>query len=95
MKIKDIKNPRIRAKALEYAREDFEHENKSTKRILELDIGNAFCWASTEEGEDFWLDVYEGIEPAEAPTLDISLIAWMGTVFLFGLACGVGIGILI
>lgn len=26
-------------------------------------LGGAFCWANTEEGHDYWSEIYRGLKP--------------------------------
>ena len=55
MKIKDIKDPSIRAKALKYAKENY---NEITDNdALDLTVRQAFIWIETPEGSEFWDDI--------------------------------------
>jgi hypothetical protein len=62
MKIKDIKSDEVREEAVMICVE--RNPSERNKDIaLEFDLLDAFRWDITQQGLDFWQDLYEGIEP--------------------------------
>lgn len=73
MKIKDLKSP-YRELASKYAYRKWSDEDICNG----LDLRKAFIWCDTEEGDQFWYDVYNGLEPkfpqpSETPEQDNTL----------------------
>lgn len=55
MRIKDIKNKKIKEKALQYAKENFKGiKTETEERLLDKELNVAFTWYNTKEGHDFW-----------------------------------------
>ena len=58
MKIRDIKDNELKAKAIRYA---VERDNVSWREdFLDCDLDVAFTWYKTEEGGNFWAEVDNG-----------------------------------
>lgn len=66
MKIKEIKDKKVRERALYYASSPeaaswrTEENITANKYIEDMCLDLAFCWESTEEGEEFWSATLEG-----------------------------------
>ena len=67
MKIKDIKDEKIKGKAVQYAVGSLYNRTKLVSEILELDLMSAFSWAKTSEGGGYWNNVDDGRIGQEQP----------------------------